>query len=107
MILDDSNDETSKIIDEKTAVNLSNIRIMRREKRTGYKAGALQYGLQETDADYIAIFDADFIPDKEYLNQVIPLMENDTQIGLVQTRWGHINQDFNKLSSAWDAWDED
>ncbi len=98
-ILDDSTDETSNIIDEKTLDN-SSIKVIRREKRTGYKAGALQNGFQQTDAEYFAIFDADFLPEPDFLKQVISVMEKNHEIGLIQTRWGHINQGFNKLTRA-------
>lgn len=100
LILDDSDDETIGIINEKIPQKQANVRVLRRGYRSGYKAGALQYGLLETEADYIAIFDADFLPERDYLKQVIPVMEDDPQIGLVQTRWGHINQDYNRLTKA-------
>ena len=98
-ILDDSTDETSNIIDEKTS-NISFIKVIRRESREGYKAGALQNGLRQTDAEYFAIFDADFLPEPDFLSRVIPIMESDPEIGLVQTRWGHINKGFNRLTRA-------
>jgi len=100
MILDDSTDETSKIIYEKIKDTDLNIKVIRRKTRKGYKAGALQEGTERTDAKYIAIFDADFIPESSYLKKIIPQMEKDAKIGLVQARWGHINQDFNKLTRA-------
>jgi cellulose synthase/poly-beta-1,6-N-acetylglucosamine synthase-like glycosyltransferase len=98
-LLDDSTDETKQIIDEKTA-GKQFIKVIRREKREGYKAGALQNGLHQTDAEYFAIFDADFLPESDFLRRVIPIMESNPEIGLVQTRWGHINQEFNKLTRA-------
>jgi cellulose synthase/poly-beta-1,6-N-acetylglucosamine synthase-like glycosyltransferase len=100
IILDDSDDETSRIIDEKVVQSQLDIKVLRRENRSGFKAGALQTGLLQTEAKYIAIFDADFIPDREFLNQVISELERDERIGLVQTRWGHINQGYNHLTRA-------
>jgi cellulose synthase/poly-beta-1,6-N-acetylglucosamine synthase-like glycosyltransferase len=100
LILDDSDDETRSLIDEKVAQSEANIRVLRRENRQGFKAGALQNGLLQTDSKYIAIFDADFLPEADFLNQVIPVLEHDESIGLVQTRWGHVNRDYNKLTKA-------
>ena len=99
MILDDSTDETSQIIDKKIEPH-QNIRVLRRNTRNGYKAGALHEGLFETDAEYIAIFDADFLPEKDYLRRVVPVLENDSSIGFVQTRWGHLNREFNGMTKA-------
>ncbi len=100
LILDDSDDETRKIIDEKVSGTQLDIRVIRREKREGFKAGALQRGLMETEAEYIAIFDADFLPDEDFLTKVIPVLEGDEDIGLVQTRWGHLNPEYNQLTKA-------
>ena len=98
-ILDDSTDETSTIIDDKTS-NKPFIKVIRREKRTGYKAGALQNGFKQTDAEIFVIFDADFLPEPDFLKQVIPVMEQNPEIGFIQTRWGHINQKSNMLTRA-------
>ncbi|MCW4012870.1 MAG: glycosyltransferase [Candidatus Bathyarchaeota archaeon] len=98
-ILDDSIDETREIINEKIT-GKPFIKVIRRESREGYKAGALQNGLHQTDAEYFAIFDADFLPEPDFLRRVIPIMESDPEIGLVQTRWGHINKGFNRLTRA-------
>ena len=99
MILDDSTDETPQIIDKKIDHH-HNIRVIRRKTREGYKAGALHRGLFETDAKYIAILDADFLPEKNFLKQVVPVLEDDDRIGFVQTRWGHINREFNGMTKA-------
>jgi len=64
-VLDDSVDETREIIDEKTR-DTPFIKVIRREKRDGYKAGALQNGFFQTDAEYFAIFDADFVPESDF-----------------------------------------
>ncbi|MDJ0364052.1 glycosyltransferase [Hymenobacter sp. H14-R3] len=64
---------------------------VRRPTRQGYKAGALAHGLAETDAEFIAIFDADFLPEPDFLRRVIPYFTS-PDIGMVQTRWGHLNE---------------
>ena len=96
-VLDDSEDITSEIIAKKVQLlqsKGSDIRHIRRKKRSGFKAGALAYGLDTAKADFIAIFDADFIPHKNFLKETIPHFSNN-KIGMVQTRWSHLNKDFS------------
>ena len=99
-VLDDSNDETVQVIANKVAEIKGrgiNINHVQRPDRVGYKAGALQYGMLQTDADYIAIFDADFLPEKDFLLKTMPHFRNE-KIGMVQTRWGHLNQNYSILT---------
>ncbi len=99
-VLDDSTDDTSEIImRELEVLKSSGIRWthIRRQSREGFKAGALQFGLESLEADYVAIFDADFIPPEHILKETIHYFTDD-QIGLIQTRWGHINRGFNLLT---------
>lgn len=99
-ILDDSTDETSGIILKKIESLRSlglNIKFIHREDRTGFKAGALKHGLKLASGEFIAIFDADFIPDNDFLKKTIPYFA-DTVIGVVQTRWAHINKDYSLLT---------
>jgi cellulose synthase/poly-beta-1,6-N-acetylglucosamine synthase-like glycosyltransferase len=102
-VLDDSNDETSPLID-RVAAELReqghSIDVLRRPERTGYKAGALQYGISQTSADIFAIFDADFIPPRDFLMKTIPAMVVDPGVGLVQARWGHLNRDQSAITHA-------
>jgi cellulose synthase/poly-beta-1,6-N-acetylglucosamine synthase-like glycosyltransferase len=100
-ILDDSTDETSEIIRKLTSAYTEkgfNIHHIRRGSRTGYKAGALREGLKTAKGDFVAIFDADFIPDKEFLMNTLPYFFMDEKIGLVQTRWEHLNSDYSFLT---------
>ena len=93
-VLDDSTDETKLYVDE-TAKKLRaqgvQISVIRRTDRIGYKAGALQYGLNFTDAEFVAIFDADFVPSRDFLKKSICFFINRPKLGLVQGRWGHLN----------------
>ena len=103
-VLDDSTDDTSQIITTalirlQTQGMAMQIEHMRREKRSGYKAGALQFGLQQATGDFIAIFDADFLPPPDFLEKTIPLLF-DADVGCVQTRWGHLNAGTSKLTQA-------
>ncbi|HEX2956690.1 MAG TPA: glycosyltransferase [Chitinispirillaceae bacterium] len=93
-VLDDSNDETIGFVDE-TVARLQkkgiNIKVIRRTDRTGYKAGALQNGLNYTDAEFVAIFDADFVPPHDFLKKALAFFVNRPKLGLVQGRWTHLN----------------
>lgn len=99
-VLDDSTDETKDIIAKKVAEVVStgvNIQHIHREDRTGYKAGALDAAMDRVQGDFIAIFDADFVPDENFLLRTIPYFNND-QVGVVQTRWGHLNKSYSLLT---------
>ena len=99
-VLDDSTDEsveiTAKKIQELCALGHDIVHV-RRTNRIGFKAGALNEGLKTAKGSYIAIFDADFTPKKDWLLQTIPYFKN-SKIGVVQTRWGHLNRDFSILT---------
>ncbi len=99
-ILDDSTDETTAIIlkkMEELAPLKLNINLLHRANRAGYKAGALAQSLDTAKGEFIAIFDADFIPESDFLLKTIPHF-CDPKIGVVQTRWGHINKDDSILT---------
>lgn len=99
-ILDDSNDETSSIIKttlESLQPSNINFRHLRRSSREGYKAGALQHFLCDSKGAFIAIFDADFLPETDFLKKTIPYFQ-DEEIGVVQSRWDHINADYSVLT---------
>jgi len=101
-VLDDSTDETQdvlkRIVEEKKKEGF-NITYYHRDNRIGFKAGALREGLEKTDAEFIAIFDADFIPNPEFLNKTIHYF-TDPKIGMVQTRWEHLNSEYSLLTRA-------
>jgi Glycosyltransferases, probably involved in cell wall biogenesis len=93
-ILDDSTDETSEIITrwlEKNPALAANVRHVRRPHREGYKAGALAYGMTLTDAEFCAVFDADFRPAPDFLEQAMPYF-SDPRVGVVQARWEFSNR---------------
>src|ERR671915_539147 len=99
-VLDDSTDETTEIAElavRRHAARGFNIRYIHRVDRRGYKAGALEAGLKEASGRFIAIFDADFIPSRDFLQRTLPYFD-DPKIGMVQARWGHINQDYSLLT---------
>ena len=99
-VLDDSTDESV----ESTAVFIKNlqkegfnIQHIQRKIRKGFKAGALREGLNVAKGEYIAIFDADFLPKSDWLKRTIPYFK-DEKIGVVQTRWSHINRNYSILT---------
>ena len=93
-ILDDSNDETPAIIERWLKANPERavtIRHICRPNRQGYKAGALAYGGAQTKAEFYAIFDADFRPEPDFLEKLMPHFA-DPRVGVVQARWEFINR---------------
>ena len=99
-VLDDSTDETKDVIAKKVAEVAArgvNIQHIHRTDRTGYKAGALDDAMDRVEGEFIGIFDADFIPNPDFLQKVMPYFR-DEKVGVVQTRWGHINKDFSLLT---------
>ncbi len=102
-ILDDSDDETCALVD-RVAAELREqgfwIEVFRRSDRIGYKAGALEAGMAVCHGEYIAIFDSDFIPPRDFLLRTLPHLWADERCGLVQARWDHINQKQSWLTRA-------
>ncbi|WP_369998053.1 cellulose synthase family protein [Winogradskyella sp.] len=99
-VLDDSTDETvhsTKAHVEKLAATGLDIKHITRTNRVGFKAGALKEGLAIAKGEFIAIFDADFLPKPNWLKRTIPYFK-DEEIGVVQTRWGHINRNYSLLT---------
>ncbi|TVZ56818.1 cellulose synthase/poly-beta-1,6-N-acetylglucosamine synthase-like glycosyltransferase [Lutibacter sp. Hel_I_33_5] len=99
-VLDDSTDEsilsTEKHIKRLKETGLDIVHI-RRQNREGFKAGALKEGLKIAKGEFIAIFDADFLPKPCWLEKTVPYFK-DSEIGVVQTRWGHINRNYSTLT---------
>ena len=99
-VLDDSTDE-SLLTTKKTVNDLQdagyNIKFLHRTNRSGFKAGALKEGLKTATGEYIVIFDADFVPKKDWLYQTIPYFKSE-KVGVVQTRWAHLNRNYSLLT---------
>lgn len=101
-VLDDSTDDTRAIVDERSTHwrrHGINIEVIRREHREGYKAGALENGLRRAGGEYIAIFDADFVPPRDFLVRTIPCF-SDERIGMVQARWDFLNAGYSWLCAV-------
>lgn len=100
-VLDDSTDETTSIAEQKVSEFREkglNIEYIHRADRFGFKAGALDHGLNSAKGEFVAVFDADFIPSPDFLINTIPYFLEDSKVGVVQTRWGHINKNYSLLT---------
>jgi len=100
-VLDDSTDDTVALVAARVAHHTAkglHITHVRRPSREGYKAGALAHGLHLTAGEFIAVFDADFVPPPDFLRQTIPHFATNSRTGVVQTRWGHLNADESLLT---------
>ncbi|MCP9237491.1 cellulose synthase family protein [Lewinella sp. JB7] len=99
-VLDDSTDETVALVAERVAHYRARgflIEQIIREERQGYKAGALRDGMHVARGEFVAIFDADFVPDPSFLRRTIPYF-TDPKVGVVQTRWEHLNEDYSLIT---------
>jgi cellulose synthase/poly-beta-1,6-N-acetylglucosamine synthase-like glycosyltransferase len=105
-VLDDSTDETCEVaracVDRHSAQGMPIVYI-HRANREGYKAGALENGLKTSKGEFVAIFDADFLPEPDFLRRTIPYFmnpEGGSKIGMVQTRWTYLNSDYSLLTNV-------
>jgi cellulose synthase/poly-beta-1,6-N-acetylglucosamine synthase-like glycosyltransferase len=99
-VLDDSTDETKNIVQHSVAglrAKGLNILHVHRTSRGGYKAGALQAGLATASGEFIAIFDADFVPRPDFLRKALPYLQ-EPKVAFVQTRWEHLNRNYSWLT---------
>jgi cellulose synthase/poly-beta-1,6-N-acetylglucosamine synthase-like glycosyltransferase len=103
LVLDDSDDATSGLIHrsvQEACEQGHHVRVLHRSDRSGYKAGALSHALRAEDAEFIAIFDADFEPPEDFLLRTMPRFYDpgNERVGFVQTRWGHLNRNNSFLT---------
>lgn len=99
-VLDDSTDDTCQIAQSKVAEMKAagyDVELVHRDNRTGFKAGALEWGMKTCKSEYILILDADFVPGADLLKKTIDYF-TDPSIGMVQSRWGHINRTYSLLT---------
>src|ERR1051325_10852078 len=101
-VLDDSTDDTVRLardcVERYSALGYP-ISYFHRDNREGYKAGALAEGLRVATGEFVAIFDADFLPPQDFLERTLPYF-TDTRVGMVQTRWGYINRGYSWLTQV-------
>src|SRR4029077_15212419 len=101
-VLDDSTDETTVVardcVERQQALGVP-ISYIHRDNREGFKAGALQEGLKTAQGEFVAIFDADFIPEPDFLRRTVPYFQ-DPKLAMVQTRWSYINRNYSALTEV-------
>ena len=115
-VLDDSTDPVLRaMIDEvveRERESGTNVHVMRREERSGYKAGALEAGRKQTDARFLVLFDADFIPSADFIERTVSRFYDETgdertTLALVQAQWGHLNPASSMLTAHQSLWIDD
>jgi cellulose synthase/poly-beta-1,6-N-acetylglucosamine synthase-like glycosyltransferase len=102
-VLDDSTDETTALARKRVAYHHArgvDIELVHRHSRADFKAGALREGLEKASGEFIALFDADFLPPEDFLLRTIPYFLTRVRLGFVQTRWGHINGQYSSLTAT-------
>lgn len=102
-VLDDSNDGSSVGIDrvaEELRRDGLDVQVIRRPDRRHYKAGALEIGVGVAKGDYLAVFDADFLPPADFLRRSVPLLDESPDLACLQGRWSHINEDESWITRA-------
>lgn len=101
-VIDDSTDETTAVITEALSALRDDgivVEHIQRDERTGYKAGAIERGLETATGEFVALFDADFVPPPDFLTETIPHFQ-DPAVGCVQTRWDHLNESYSWFTRA-------
>src|SRR5436305_13832206 len=101
-LLDDSTDETAAVareLVEHYAAQVHPVTYLHRTNRTGYKAGALHEGLKAATGEFVAIFDADFVPPTDFLQRTVHHF-TEPKVAMVQTRWSHINRNYSFLTEV-------
>ncbi len=102
-VLDDSTDDTTAIAEACAELHRAagvDVRVMHRTDRSGFKAGALAWGLAQVEGEFVAVFDADFRPKPDFLRRTVPAMIARPDAGMVQTRWSHLNDGYSYLTHA-------
>ncbi len=102
-VLDDSTDETTRLARGRVEFHRArglDIRLLHRQDRRGFKAGALTHGLESAKGEFIAVFDADFVPESDFLARTVPHLVAQPGLAFVQTRWGYLNDRYSALTRA-------
>jgi cellulose synthase/poly-beta-1,6-N-acetylglucosamine synthase-like glycosyltransferase len=98
--VDDSTDGTTKIAREFEAKYPGLVKVFHREDRTGFKAGALQLAMEHSDGEFIALFDADYVPPRNFLRRMIPYLYVDNKVAFAQSRWSYFDGQFSWIAKA-------
>ncbi len=98
--VDDSSDGTTKIAQEFEVKYPGLVKVIHRDDRTGFKAGALQLALKESKGELIALFDADYVPPRDFLKKMVPYLYVDEKVAFAQSRWSYFDGEFSWISKA-------
>jgi cellulose synthase/poly-beta-1,6-N-acetylglucosamine synthase-like glycosyltransferase len=100
IVIDDSSDGTTEIVKEFESKYPGFVKVIHRDDRTGFKAGALQVALQQSAGEFIALFDADYVPPKDFLKKMIPHLYVDEKVAFAQSRWSYLDGQFSWIAKA-------
>ena len=100
LVVDDSVDQTTEIVREFESSHLGLVRVIHRDERSGFKAGALQIALQKSNGEFIALFDADYVPSPDFLKKMIPYLYLDEKVAFAQSRWSYLDGQFSWIAKA-------
>jgi len=100
LVMDDSTDKTTEVVRsfEKKYPDL--VKVIHRKDRTGFKAGALKLAMEKSNGEFIALFDADYVPPRNFLRKMIPYLYVDDKVGFVQARWSYLDGQFSWIAKA-------
>jgi cellulose synthase/poly-beta-1,6-N-acetylglucosamine synthase-like glycosyltransferase len=100
IVVDDSQDATTNIVREFEAKFPGLVKVIHREDRVGFKAGALQAALERSTGEFIALFDADYVPPRNFLKKMVPYLYVDERVAFVQSRWSYLDGQFSWIAKA-------
>ncbi|MGA3405048.1 MAG: glycosyltransferase [Candidatus Bathyarchaeia archaeon] len=101
IVMDDSNDGTTTRIAKSFEAKYPNlVRVIHRERRTGFKAGALEVAMRKSTGEFIALFDADYVPPADFLKKMIPHLYLDDRVAFAQSRWSYLDGQFSWIAKA-------
>jgi cellulose synthase/poly-beta-1,6-N-acetylglucosamine synthase-like glycosyltransferase len=100
IVMDDSTDETIRITKSFETEYPNLVKVIHREDRTGFKAGALDVAMQNSSGQFIALFDADYVPPADFLKKMVPYLLVDSKVAFVQSRWSYLDGQFSWIAKA-------
>jgi cellulose synthase/poly-beta-1,6-N-acetylglucosamine synthase-like glycosyltransferase len=100
LVMDDSTDGTTQVARSFETKYPDLVRVIHRDDRVGFKAGALKLAMEQSNGEFIALFDADYVPPRNFLRKMIPFLYVDDRIGFVQSRWSYLDGQFSWIAKA-------
>jgi cellulose synthase/poly-beta-1,6-N-acetylglucosamine synthase-like glycosyltransferase len=100
IVIDDSSDGTTKVARSFGSKYPELVKVIHRDDRVGFKAGALQLAMKKSVGEFIALFDADYVPPRNFLRKIVPYLYVDEKVGFVQARWSYLDGQFSWIAKA-------